>query len=135
MKITYQGVDHNLYFGIAFVRELDKKYWLGDPAAPFGVGVESAWLQLSRFNFVTLNDVIAAGLVTEMTFTDKDFDQFFAEMGEPKMKKLCEELVKNLEAAPMTKSRVKVYKNNLKQVQEQTAVAETAKAPEKPTAE
>ena len=131
MKITYQGKDHELYFGIAFIRELDKKYWLGDAAAPFGVGVESAWLQLNRQNMVMLSDVIAAGLVTEMTFTDKDFDQLFTEVGEDTLIKLCAELVKNLEAAPMTRSRVKIYKASLKAVQE--ANAKKDQAQEKPT--
>lgn len=130
MQITLADKEHTLYFGIAFIREMDKRYWLGDAAAPFGVGVESAWLQLSRYNMVMLKDVLAAGLVTDFTFTDKDFDQFFEANGEDALDKLCDELVKNLEALPQTKSRVKAYKTNLQEMAKQNE-----NSPETPTEE
>ncbi|MEQ7302958.1 tail assembly chaperone [Enterococcus avium] len=114
MKITLNGNDYSLYFGIRFIRELDQKYFFGGEEIQFGTGVQTAWLKLANYDPVILNDVLAAALSTQFTFTDKDFDDFYATQTEKQIKELCEELGKNLERWPMTAPKIKQYKANLK---------------------
>lgn len=116
MKITVNGKEFQLYFGIKFIRELDAKYWFGEETVKFGAGLENAWFKLQSHDLVILNDVLAAALSTQFVFTDADFDNFFAAQTEEQLDQLYVDLVKNLETQPMTVKRVKQYEANLKAV-------------------
>ncbi|WP_125606724.1 tail assembly chaperone [Lapidilactobacillus bayanensis] len=132
MKITLNGKEYQLYFGVRFIRELDKKYWFGEASVPFGAGLENAWYKLQAGDLVILNDVIAAALATQITFTDGDFDNYFETLTDKNVTDMCDELVKNLERQPMTKKRVLTYKKNLAALANPDEAAEE-KAPKKPT--
>lgn len=132
MKITLNGKDYQLYFGIRFIRELDKKYWFGEETVKFASGLENAWFKLQAGDLVMLNDVIAAALSTQITFTDANFDAWYVTLTDKQITEICDELVKNLERQPMTKKRVLTYKKNLAALSGQEE-AEEEKDPEKPT--
>lgn len=127
MKITLNGKDYQLKFGVRFIRELDEKYFFGPEEVHFGTGVQTAFIKLQKNDPVILADVLSAALATQMTFTDGDFDAFFETKNEQEITDLCAELVKNLERQPMTAPKIRDYKANVKKA------ADQVKAQAKPT--
>lgn len=119
MKITLNGKDYQLKFGVRFIRELDKKYFFGPEEIHFGTGVQSAFQKLQSHDPVMLFDVLAASLATQTTFTDGDFDAFFEAKNEQEINDLFADLVKNLERQPMTAAKIKEYKANIKKAANQ----------------
>ena len=131
MKITLNGTDYQLRFGVRFVRELDEKYFFGPEEVHFGTGVQTAFIKLQKNDPVILADVLSAALSTQMTLTDGDFDMFYETKNEQEIADLCAELVKNLERQPMTAPKIKEYKANIKkaanQMNPQVKPTETSK--------
>lgn len=64
MRITINKKEYPLHIGLAFVRELDKKYTQNFAGVEFGHGIAKIFLALSQYNPVAYCDFILAATCT-----------------------------------------------------------------------
>lgn len=64
MKISINGKEYPIHMGLAFVRELDKRYTQQFAGVEFGHGIGKTFLALTQYNPVALCDLILAGTIT-----------------------------------------------------------------------
>lgn len=94
MKITINGKEYGIHFGVGFVRELDKVHFVeGKNGVKFGAGLETTLPLLLTGDLVTLSDYLYHGTCTEESrptrnqvdaYVDdtKDADRLMAEVTE-----------------------------------------------------
>lgn len=63
--ITIAGKELELHYGLAFIRELDKRYNTSYQGVQYGMGVRVVTLYLIDENPVALLDIIQSALITE----------------------------------------------------------------------
>lgn len=64
MQLEINGKEHNLYFGLDFIEELDNKYPIESNGAKFGMGINTALVYLNQGNPRILADLIHAATST-----------------------------------------------------------------------
>lgn len=78
--LTINKREHELSFGIAFIRELDKKFCSNVNGMNFGAGVRSAVVYLLDGNPVILVDIIQAATITNRSkLSEKDIEKWLEE--------------------------------------------------------
>ena len=78
--LTINEREHELFFGIAFIRELDKKFCSNVNGMKFGAGVRSAVVYLLDGNPVILVDIIQAATITNRSkLSEKDIEKWLEE--------------------------------------------------------
>lgn len=78
--LTINEREHELSFGIAFIRELDKKFCSNVNGMNFGAGVRSAVVYLLDGNPVILVDIIQAATITNRSrLSEKDIEKWLEE--------------------------------------------------------
>ncbi|MFT8412292.1 MAG: tail assembly chaperone [Schleiferilactobacillus perolens] len=110
MQLTINGTKYDLYFGVRFVRELDKIAGVDIQGASFGLGLTKSLLPLRSYDPAVLSDVLYAATATDVQrptrnevddFIDSGadlepiFDQVQKEMSEANAVKLA---TKNMKA-------------------------------------
>lgn len=81
MVITINGNDYGVKFGIAFVRQLDEKYFVKSQAGvKFGTGLETKVPMLLTGDAITLSEFLYLGTCTEAKRpTQKEVDNYVDE--------------------------------------------------------
>ena len=64
MKLKINKKEYTLHMGLAFIRELDRRYTQNFAGVEFGHGVAKVFLGLTQYNPVALSDLILAATVT-----------------------------------------------------------------------
>lgn len=64
MKLKINKKEYTLHMGLAFIRELDRRYTQNFAGVEFGHGVAKVFLGLTQYNPVSLSDLILAATVT-----------------------------------------------------------------------
>ena len=78
--LTINEREYELSFGIAFIRELDKKFCSNVNGMNFGAGVRSAVVYLLDGNPVILVDIIQAATITNRSkLSEKDIEKWLEE--------------------------------------------------------
>lgn len=130
MKITLNGTEYPLHFGVGFVRALDKIYSVDMDGIEYGTGVNMTYMKLQGSNPFILFQTLQAALIGEYDLTEADFDNWVDSLeSDGAYTGFFKELLKNLEKQRQTGTLIKNYKKVLKQMtkaaEEQTAQTPT----------
>lgn len=81
MVITINGNDYGVKFGVAFVRQLDEKYFVkSQSGVKFGTGLETKVPMLLTGDAITLSEFLYLGTCTEAKRpTQKEVDNYVDE--------------------------------------------------------
>lgn len=81
MVITISGNDYGVKFGVAFVRQLDEKYFVkSQSGVKFGTGLETKVPMLLTGDAITLSEFLYLGTCTEAKRpTQKEVDNYVDE--------------------------------------------------------
>ena len=75
-SFSIKGKDYPIHLGLAFVRELDKKYTQQFAGVEFGHGISKIFLALSQYNPVAFCDFLLAATIThDCPPTEADIEQ------------------------------------------------------------
>lgn len=72
MILRIKDKEYNVHFGIKFIRELDKKYFLEEKGAKFGAGLELKVTALYNCDTVALSEILYLGTCTEKSRPSMD---------------------------------------------------------------
>lgn len=112
MKITINGTEYQLEFGLKFIRKLDEAYTQSLDGMAFGLGIESAIPYLNMENPTVLYEIIKAGtahLKSKPSNDDIENELLrFAE--EDKLVKLFKDVQEAMETAPFLKGKIQKFK-------------------------
>ncbi|GAK31004.1 hypothetical protein WOSG25_061340 [Weissella oryzae SG25] len=118
MKITLNGEEHKLNFGLRFVRELDKEYSVDMDGIKYGTGVNMVWLKLQSSDPYVMYQALRAALAGDIELTEDMFDSWVDSLEDDKAyTAFFAELMKTLETQRQTGTLVATYKKNLAKLQ------------------
>lgn len=101
MQITINNKKCDLYFGLSFIRELDKVYTVDFNGARFGAGLQSALYYIEMRNpVVLLNLILCASKTSKVRFTVEEIEKWLEEQD---LETVFNDFLSSLEASPMTK--------------------------------
>lgn len=101
-EISIGKKTYPLYYGIDFIREMDKRYAITGHGLHFGAGMQSALYYLEQGNPVILVDIILSATHTLKSIPSvADIEEWLAEQED--FEKVFEAFLSALETAPMTK--------------------------------
>lgn len=138
MDLVINRQVYTLYFGIDFIREIDKKYGHEEQAVPLGMGIIKILGRLKLADIVALSDVIQAATHTlKSQPSARDIEAYLVEAD---LDDLSNVFLDALESAPVTKKYMQTLTRKVQEVQaeaekqaEETAQAESLA--ERPTDE
>ena len=118
MMITIEGKEYEVHFGIAFVRELDKKHSVkGNNGVAFGLGLETVVPKLFMGDVLTLADVLLLGTGTEKNRpTSKEVDKYIDEVED--IEAVFDEVLEELKKQNATKKKATKMITDLKAAEE-----------------
>lgn len=122
MVLTINGTDHELNFGVRFVRELDKKYYVESQGGiKFGTGIETRVPMLLTGDAVTLAEFIYTALATDSKKkpTMQDIDNYVDHVED--IEALFDEVIEELKKQNATKMKMKEFTDRLKQEEKKPA--------------
>lgn len=122
MVLTINGTDHELNFGVRFVRELDKKYYVESQGGiKFGTGIETRVPMLLTGDAVTLAEFIYTALDTDgkKKPTMQDIDNYVDSVED--IEALFDEVIEELKKQNATKMKMKEFTDRLKQEEKKPA--------------
>ena len=104
MNITISGKEYGVYFGMKFIRELDKKYYIDERGLRFGAGLETVMINLFTGNPAALSDVLYMGTCAEKTRPMPSEVDDYVEIvaAEGKLDELFDNVRAELKNSPMT---------------------------------
>lgn len=115
MQITISGKDYDIHFGMKFIRELDKKYYIDQNGVHFGAGLETVMINLFTANPAALSDILYLGTCTEKVRpmpTEVDaYIEAVAEEG--KMDELFDRVRDELKNSPLTAKKFADMENEV----------------------
>ena len=118
MVISIDNKEYGLHFGIAFLRELDKKRYYEQNGARVGAGLELIGVELLGGSYVALSEIIQAALCTESNRpTAADIDRNLEMLSEKEIDKLLDEVISTLKKSPMCAKKIKVMEKAIKEAQ------------------
>lgn len=118
MKITLNGKEYPLNFGIGFIHTLDGYFHDEDNPAEFGTGVNMIWLQSQNGNPYPMFQALRASLQGEFDLTENEFDKWVDGLESDKeYTSFFKEFFKTLETKRMTGNIIATYKKNLAKLQ------------------
>jgi len=109
MQIDINGRGQNLFFGLDFIEQLDKKFKMDTGGVNFGVGVMNALVSLEQANPLILVDIIQAATSTNDNPPGKTEVKRWLE-GQDDIEWLFTDFLTELEQAPMTRTIAKRMK-------------------------
>lgn len=111
MKLEIAGKEHQLEFGIRFLREMDKTYTEKVDGMEFGLGMEKAGLYLTTENPLVLVDVIKAATAHDKNSPSvKEIEKAIeAHAEEHGMDKLFADIKEALGKSTWTKNKMKQF--------------------------
>lgn len=102
--LTINEREHELYFGIAFIRELDKKFCSSVNGMKFGAGVRSAVVYLLDGNPVILVDIIQAATITNRSkLSEKDIEKWLEEQDDLDLDVVFDDFLTCFKTSKLTK--------------------------------
>lgn len=112
MVIKLNNKDVELFFGIAFIAELDRKFKATSSGMQFGFGVNTALVYLEQRNPVILVDLIQAATITERAKPKEEHIVEYVESQD--IEELCSDFLKELRTASTTKAMVQKLEKEAK---------------------
>lgn len=119
MKITILGQEYKLHFGVSFVNEVDKAYFIDGGDMRFGTGVNNVWIKLQNSDPWALYVTIHAAIIGEHDLTTDEFDEWIDSLTEEEFESFFEKLPTELEKARQTGLLITKYKAALKKIENQ----------------
>lgn len=107
MVIEIDGKDIELKFGLKFIHELDKEYFIVREGMKYGTGVQYIFS-----NLLMRNPLILADIIVNASNVSKSKAEKFVEECED-IEALFDDFLERLETAPMTKLQIKAIKSSL----------------------
>lgn len=118
MVVLINDKELTLHFGIAFLRELDKKRYYEQNGARVGAGLELIGVELLGGSYVALSEIIQAALCTESNKpTAADVDRYLESLDEKGIDKLLDEVISTLKKSPMCAKKITVMEKVIKEAQ------------------
>ncbi|MBF0714492.1 tail assembly chaperone [Gemella sp. GH3] len=109
MKLTINNKECDLYFGLNFIRELDKLYTVDFNGASFGAGLQSVMYYIEMRNpVVLLNLILCASKTSKVRPTHKEIESWLEEQD---LELLFNDFLLSLETSPMTRPTILKMKN------------------------
>ena len=121
MVITLNGRDYSLYFSIAGIDFLDRKYYVEASGVKFGFGVGVVYQQIAMKNVVGIFNAIKACLINKDVKDDVIEDYIVKVAESNNLDKLCEDLIDELKKQPLTRKSVADLTKRIEDVQEEQA--------------
>lgn len=114
MVINIKDTDYEVKFGIGFVRELDKKYFINNAnGTPFGVGLETRLPLILINDPIALSEFLYTGTCTEKKRPSQiDVDDYIDNVED--IEALFTEVIDELKKQNATKMRIAEAEENLK---------------------
>lgn len=123
MQVTINDKDYDLNFGIGFLRELDKKYFIERNGAKFGDSMALKIPMLLAKDTVTLADILyTATHALKSRPSQKSIDAFIDSVEDIEV--LFDEVIEELKKSNATKSQVAKLLAHLKKTEEELGKAE-----------
>lgn len=112
MIITIKDKEYNVHFGIAFLRELDKKYETkGIGGISFGVGIEVCVPKIVNGDVLALYEVVKTGIEGTKP-SDKALDEYFDTCD---IDALTEEVLEELKNSNATRKKTEAAMTEINQ--------------------
>lgn len=126
MILKIKGEEYRVKFGIGFVRELDKKYYVQNNASvKYGLGVETQVPLLLTGDPVTLSEFLYMGTCAEEKRPSQaDIDEFLDEVED--IEELFDSVVEELKRSNATRVKVGNLISSLKEQEEKEKAREDA---------
>lgn len=111
-EITIKDKTYPLYFGLDFIREMDKRYAIeSNIGLKFGAGMQSVLYYLEQWNPTVLVELILAATHTLKSVPSrKDLEEWLLEQD---LEALFEHFLSSLKNSPMTGIQIKKLYQNL----------------------
>ncbi len=118
MLLKIKGEEYRVSFGVGFVRELDKKYYVqNNTSVKYGLGIETQIPLLLTGDPVTLSEFLYVGTCAEEKRPiPADVDAFIDEVED--VEALFDEVIEELKKSNATKVKVGKLQNSLKEQEE-----------------
>lgn len=101
-EVTIDGKDYPLYFGLDFIRTLDKFHEIEREGLTFGAGLVRVMMGLTQCNPITLQEVMLAATCTHKP-TPPSAQAIELWLYEQDMEQLAEDFLAYLDKSPATK--------------------------------
>lgn len=130
MKITLNGTEYPLNFGVGFIRALDKIYGVGIVNVEYGLGVNSVYMKMQSSDPYALFETLQAALTGEHDLTEEEFDQWVDSLESDKVyTSFFKELLTNLETRRQTGTLISNYKKTLKKIEKEMKKEQAQETP------
>lgn len=118
MLLKIKGEEYRVRFGVGFVRELDKKYYVqNNTSVKYGLGIETQVPLLLTGDPVTLSEFLYVGTCAEEKRpAPADVDAFID--GVEDVEVLFDEVIEELKKSNATRVKVGKLQNSLKEQEE-----------------
>ena len=118
MQIKINGKDYELNFGIRWVLLMNQNHNISGNGFSQGMGINQAVASLSLYDPVGLSEILLnATWINKDRPTSADIDHYLDTDAD--IKKLCDEILKEIETANATKAQAKNVLKAMKKAQEQ----------------
>lgn len=118
MQIRINGKDYELNFGIRWVLLMNQKHNITLNGLSQGMGINQAVASLRQYDPVGLSEILLnATWINKDRPTSADIDHYLDTDAD--IKKLCDEILKEIETANATKAQAKNVLKAMKKAQEQ----------------
>lgn len=118
MQIKINGKDYELNFGIRWVLLMNQKHNITLNGLSQGMGINQAVASLRQYDPVGLSEILLnATWINKDRPTSADIDHYLDTDAD--IKKLCDEILKEIETANATKAQAKNVLKAMKKAQEQ----------------
>lgn len=124
MKLKIKGNEYELYFGIEFLREIDKRYALDQQGVRLGGGLIQLLPQLRLNSLVAVFDCIQAATKTLHTQPSKADLEAMLVSDETDIEDLATVFTKAFETSPLLMKQMKAMANAVQRVQGSQAAEE-----------
>lgn len=126
MQIKINGKDYELNFGIRWVLLMNQKHNITLNGLSQGMGINQAVASLRQYDPVGLSEILLnATWINKDRPTSADIDHYLDTDAD--IKKLCDEILKEIETANATKAQAKNVLKAMKKAQEQAMNSNLAK--------
>ena len=117
MQVKINGKDYELNFGIRWVLLMNQKHNITQNGLSQGMGINQAVASLSQYDPIGLSEILLnATWINKERPTSADIEHFLETDAD--VKKLCDSILKEIEAANATKAQVKNVLKAMKTAQE-----------------
>ena len=105
-QIEINGKKYDLHYGIDFIREMDKRYEIKGNGVSFGMGLQSAVVDLKDFNPAVIAGIIQAATATERPLLKSGDIEAWIEAQGDNLEKVFDDFLERLKKSPVTRLKV-----------------------------